>query len=94
MKNLTPPEAVPHEFLQTLVDDEYEEIISAPAPTRRPTPPSQSITPPTIPTPQLQIKRPNLLIDIQAKLQKAHSPGFEHFARLYNLKEMAKTLIF
>ena len=37
---------------------------------------------------------PQLLIDIQAKLQQAHSPGFEHFARLYNLKQMAKTLIY
>jgi len=52
-------------------------------------------TPPTkIPPPTPRIEKPNLLIDIQAKLQKAHSPGFEHFARLYNLKEMAKTLIF
>jgi hypothetical protein len=39
------------------------------------------------------INKPNLLIDIQAKLQLAHSPGFEHFARIYNLKEMAKTLL-
>jgi len=38
--------------------------------------------------------RPKLLIDIEAKLQKAHSPGFEHYARIYNLKEMARTLIF
>jgi hypothetical protein len=38
--------------------------------------------------------RPNLLIDIQEKLQQAHSPGFEHWARLYNLKESARTLIF
>ena len=37
---------------------------------------------------------PKLLIDIQAKLLQAHSPGFEHFARIYNLKEMAKTLIY
>jgi hypothetical protein len=34
------------------------------------------------------------LIDIQTKLQQAHSPGFEHYARIYNLKQMAKTLIF
>jgi hypothetical protein len=37
---------------------------------------------------------PKLLIDIQAKLQQAHSPGFEHYAIIYNLKEMARTLIF
>jgi len=39
-------------------------------------------------------RRPILLIDIQAKLQQAHSPGFEHFATIYNLKEMARTLIY
>ncbi|RGY97064.1 relaxase/mobilization nuclease domain-containing protein [Clostridium sp. AM58-1XD] len=38
--------------------------------------------------------KPNLLIDIQAKLQQAHSPGFERWAKLYNLKEMAKTLVY
>lgn len=38
--------------------------------------------------------RPNLLIDIQAKLQQAHSPGFERWAKLHNLKEMAKTLVY
>jgi len=27
--------------------------------------------------------RPGLLIDIQAKLQQAHSPGFEHYATIY-----------
>ena len=35
---------------------------------------------------------PNLLIDIQAKLQQAHSPGFERWASVFNLKEMAKTM--
>jgi len=94
MKNFITPEVVPHEFLQTPVDDKNEELISAPVPLRRPTSSSQPVSPPTIPTLQSQIKKPNLLIDIQSKLQKAHSPGFEHFARLYNLKEMAKTLIF
>lgn len=37
---------------------------------------------------------PTLLINIEAKLQKAHSPGYEHWARIHNLKEMARTLIF
>lgn len=37
---------------------------------------------------------PNLLIDIQARLQQAHSPGFERWASMFNLKEMAKTLNF
>ena len=38
--------------------------------------------------------KPNLLIDIQAKLQQANSPGFERWAKVYNIKEMAKTLIY
>ena len=38
--------------------------------------------------------KPNLLIDIQAKIQQGYGPGFEHYAKLVNLKEMAKTLIF
>jgi hypothetical protein len=38
--------------------------------------------------------RPSLLIDIQTKLQQAHSPGFEHYATIYNLKEIARTLIY
>ena len=37
---------------------------------------------------------PSLLIDIQAKLQQAHSPGFERWASVFNLKEMAKTMNF
>jgi hypothetical protein len=36
----------------------------------------------------------NLLIDIQAKLQEARSPGFEHWATIENIKRMSKTLIF
>ena len=38
--------------------------------------------------------KPNLLIDIQTKLKQAHSPGFERWASVFNLKEMAKTLNF
>ena len=38
--------------------------------------------------------KPNLLIDIQAKMQQANSPGFERWAKTFNLKEMAKTLIY
>jgi len=37
---------------------------------------------------------PNLLIDIQAKMQNANSPGFEHWAKIFNLKEMAKTVMY
>jgi acyl carrier protein phosphodiesterase len=48
----------------------------------------QKILSATVPT------KPNLLIDIQEKLQQANSPGFERWAKVYNLKEMAKTLIY
>ena len=42
--------------------------------------------------PKAEWTAPNLLIDIQAKLQQAHSPGYERWASVFNLKEMAKTL--
>lgn len=53
-----------------------------------PAPVKRRAAAPTIP------QKPNLLIDIQAKLQQANSPGFERWAKLYNLKEMAKTLLY
>ena len=43
--------------------------------------------------PSVQIK-PNLLIDIQSKIQQGYGPGFERFAKIHNLKEAAKTLMF
>ena len=36
----------------------------------------------------------NLLIDIQAKIREGKGAGYEHFAKLFNLKEAAKTLLF
>ncbi|MDR0818601.1 MAG: relaxase/mobilization nuclease domain-containing protein, partial [Oscillospiraceae bacterium] len=39
-------------------------------------------------------KVPQLLIDIQAKLQQGYGPGYEHWATLENLKRSAKTLIY
>lgn len=42
----------------------------------------------TVPT------KPNMLIDIQARMQKINSPGFEHWAKIFNLKEMARTVIY
>ena len=45
-------------------------------------------------TPVQKQVAPNLLIDIQVKLQQAHSLGFERWASVFNLKEMAKTLNF
>ena len=51
--------------------------------------PKQKITAPVAaPT------KPNMLIDIQAKIQQGYGPGFERYAKVYNLKEAAKTLIF
>jgi hypothetical protein len=37
---------------------------------------------------------PNLLIDIQAKLQAGKGVGYAQWAKVFNLKEAAKTLIF
>ena len=45
-------------------------------------------------TPVQKQVAPNLLIDIQAKLQQAHSLGFERWASVFNLKVMAKPLSF
>jgi len=39
-------------------------------------------------------RRPNLLIDIQAKLQEGKGAGYERWAKLHNLKQMAQTLIY
>ena len=38
--------------------------------------------------------KPNMLIDIQARMQQANSPGFERWAKIFNLKEMAKTVMY
>lgn len=39
-------------------------------------------------------EKPNLLIDIQAKMQQANLPGYERWAKKFNLKEMAKTVLY
>ena len=39
-------------------------------------------------------RRPSLLIDIQTKLQEGKGAGYERFAKLHNLKQMAATLIY
>ena len=38
--------------------------------------------------------RISLLIDIQSKIRDGKGEGYEHWARIFNLKEAAKTLIF
>lgn len=37
-------------------------------------------------------KTVNLIVDIQAKLQAGKGPGYERWAKVFNLKQMAKTL--
>jgi len=39
-------------------------------------------------------RKVNLLVDIQAKLAAGKGPGYEHWAKIFNLKEAAKTLNF
>ena len=36
----------------------------------------------------------NLLVDIQKKMAQGKGPGYEHWAKIFNLKEAAKTLNF
>jgi len=40
------------------------------------------------------MRRPSLLIDIQAKMQEGKGAGYERWAKLHNLKSMAATLIY
>jgi hypothetical protein len=44
--------------------------------------------------PSMSEHKPNLLIDIQAKIQEGKGAGYEHWARIFNLKESARTLLF
>lgn len=39
-------------------------------------------------------KQVNLLVDIQAKLQAGKGAGYEHWAKRFNLKQMAQTMIY
>jgi hypothetical protein len=39
-------------------------------------------------------RRPSLLIDIQMKIQQGKGSGYERWAKLHNLKQMAQTLIY
>jgi len=84
--------------LKSLGEDYTEDAIRERILGKRLVQPKQKIIAVAIPTltltPTPNIRVPKLLIDIEARLQKANSPGFEHYARIYNLKEMARTLIF
>ena len=54
----------------------------------------------TVHTPKIKrpyLKNPNrinLLVDIQAKLQAGKGPGYERWAKVFNLKQMAQTINF
>jgi arsenate reductase-like glutaredoxin family protein len=39
-------------------------------------------------------QRIDLLIDLQAKIQEGKGVGYQHWAKVYNLKQMAKVLLF
>ena len=43
---------------------------------------------------QPETRKVNLLVDIQAKMQEGKSRGYERWAKVFNLKETAKTLMF
>lgn len=36
----------------------------------------------------------DLLIDLQAKVQEGKGAGYQHWAKVFNLKQMAKVLLF
>lgn len=44
--------------------------------------------------PKRQEKSVNLLVDIQAKLQQGKGKGYEQWAKIFNLKQMAQTVSF
>ncbi|HMM07283.1 MAG TPA: relaxase/mobilization nuclease domain-containing protein [Clostridiales bacterium] len=51
-------------------------------------------TPSKTKRPARQAQGVNLLVDIQAKLQAGKGPGYERWAKVFNLKQMAQTINF
>jgi len=51
-------------------------------------------TPKTKSTYRKTLAKVNLLVDIQAKLQAGKGPGYERWAKIFNLKQMAQTINF
>lgn len=49
---------------------------------------------PSAKQPKRQEKSVNLLVDIQAKLQQGKGKGYEQWAKVFNLKQMAQTVNF
>ncbi len=68
-------------------EDEIKAIIKGKAPQRE-------IKKTIAKQPKRQEKSVNLLVDIQAKLQQGKSKGYEQWAKIFNLKQMAQTVNF
>lgn len=68
-------------------EDEIKAIIEGKAPQRE-------AKKPTAKQPKRQEKSVNLLVDIQAKLQQGKGKGYEQWAKIFNLKQMAQTVNF
>ena len=43
-------------------------------------------------TPDVSVPKVNLLVDIQAQLRAGKGPGYERWAKRFNIKQMAQTL--
>ena len=56
--------------------------------------PQREVKKPTAKQPKRQEKSVNLLVDIQAKLQQGKGKGYEQWAKIFNLKQMAQTVNF
>lgn len=68
-------------------EEEIKAIIEGKAPQRE-------VKKPSAKQPKKQEKSINLLVDIQAKLQQGKGKGYEQWAKIFNLKQMAQTLNF
>lgn len=85
--SIKPPGAQRFLRCKSLGDDYTEDAILERITGRRVVVPKQRAA---APAPQ----KPNLLIDIQSKMQQATSPGYERWLKIFNIKEMAKTLLY
>lgn len=68
-------------------EDEIKAVIDGKAPQRK-------VKKPSAKQPKQQEKSINLLVDIQAKLQQGKGKGYEQWAKIFNLKQMAQTVNF
>lgn len=68
-------------------EDEIKAIIEGKAPKRE-------VKKSSVKQPKRQEKSVNLLVDIQEKLQQGKGKGYEQWAKIFNLKQMAQTVNF